>query len=304
LFLPVSGGKRAGVVCVKAGTLVEEWSVGAPLGVWTSPAGYGERLGFVEGARGEVGRRLHVVEARSGERIWSTAVGRGAWGFISLDENGVMGEGADDGLTRWDYGGKVVWKAEGHAPLVGPPALIGGMIVGSTAEPAGVFLLDDSSGKRLWSVGVKAVPLTGPMVVGRSIFVGTATGISAYDLVNGKLLWESAVGRVESDFVEIGKGIAVVTATGRLVLVEPTSGEVVWERADGLPNLPPMPSRDALVYFTKKGLNRVDLRTKESAVILETEPFGTIQTPMIFLGGSMWFGTEKGGMVGTGNFKK
>ena len=95
-----------------------------------------------------------------------------------------------------------------------------------------------------------------------------------------------------------------VTATGRLVLVEPASGEVVWERVDGLPNLPPMPSRDALVYFTKKGLTRVDLLTKESAVILETEPFGAIRSPMIFLGGSMWFGTEKGGMVGTGNFKK
>jgi outer membrane protein assembly factor BamB len=304
LFLPVSGGKRAGVVCVKAETLTEEWSVAGPLGVWTSPAGYGDWLGFVEGARGEVGRQLHMVEARSGERVWSTSVGRRAWGFVALSEVGVIGEGADDGLTRWDFEGKVVWKAEGHPPLVGPPALIGGMIVGSTAQPASLFLLDDSSGKRLWSVGVKAVPLTGPMVVGRSIFVGTATGISAYDLLDGKLLWESAVGRVESDLVEMEKGIAVVTAMGRLVLVEPTSGEVVWERVDGLPNLPVMPSRDALVYFTKKGLTRVDLRSKESAVILETETLGAIQTPMIFLGGSIWFGTEKGGMVGTGNFKK
>ena len=112
------------------------------------------------------------------------------------------------------------------------------------------------------------------------------------------------MGRVESDLVEIGKGIAVVSATGRLVLVEPASGEVVWERVDGLPNLPPMPSRDALFYFTRKGLTRVDLRSKESAVILETETFGAIRSPMIFLGGSIWFGTENGGIVGTGNFKK
>jgi hypothetical protein len=91
-----------------------------------------------------------------------------------------------------------------------------------------------------------------------------------------------------------------VTAAGEFVALDATNGAVRPKLPSAIANLPPIPARDALLFATPTGLNRYDLTTNASELWLPTPDFGTITSPLIMAGSSVWFATEKRGLIRAG----
>ena len=324
IFVPLAGPTQRGVVCLRTDDATPQWFCETPLGVSASPAASTKHVVFVEGAKGSAGRRLHFVDAASGAKLWSVEVAPDAFGLCCLTEISVLVEDEPGRLTSLDLSGKVRWHSAKHSPLAGPPALRDGLIVATTSDPATLFVLDDSEGRELWSEAKNEAPLTGPILHRNKIFYATADGInsrSVHENPGGGSLWGLPAdwprGAVKGVLTVCGDLIVAASTNNHSVIVlgldppidatnfsEPLSEPVRLRPASATPDLPVLPARDALLYATSDGLRRYDLTTKTSGLWLETAEFGTITSPLIMAGSSVWFATEKRGLIRAGAISK
>jgi outer membrane protein assembly factor BamB len=300
IFVPLAGPAQRGVVCLRTDDATQQWLCETPLGVSSSPAASAKHVVFVEGAKGSAGRRLHFVDASSGAKLWSVDVAADAFGLCAITADAVLAEDQPGRLTSFDFTGKVQWRASHQSQLTGPPALADALIIATTNTPDTLLALDAGSGQDLWRISVSEPPLTGPIVHRKMVFFGTPTGITAHSILDGKRLWHAPIGEIKRDLVLCGDIVATVTAAGEFVALDATNGAVRPKLPSAIANLPPIPARDALLFATPTGLNRYDLTTNASELWLPTPDFGTITSPLIMAGSSVWFATEKRGLIRAG----
>ena len=240
------------------------------------------------------------MDATSGAKLWSAEVAPEAFGLCSLSADSVLAEDRPGRFTSLDLTGQVRWRASHQSRLAGPPALADALIVATTTAPDTLLALDAGSGRELWRIGVNAPPLTGPITHRNLIVFGTTTGIAAHRIIDGKRLWHAPVGEVKSQIVLSGDLVAAVNAAGELIILDAASGTVRTKQSGATPNLPPLPARDALLSSTTAGLKRHDLTANTSELWLSTPDFGAITSPFIMAGDSVWFATEKRGLIRAG----
>lgn len=303
IFVPLAGPAQRGVVCLRTDDATQQWFCETPLGVSSSPAASAKHVVFVEGAKGAAERRLHFVDTDSGVKLWSADVAADAFGLCCLTADGVLAEDQPGRLTSLDVTGTVQWRASHQSRLAGPPALADTLIIATTNTPDTLLALDAGSGKDLWRIAVSEPPLTGPITHRKMVLFGTPTGIAAHSILDGKRLWHAPVGEVKRDLVLCGDIVAAVAAAGEFVTLDATTGAVRTKETDATQNLPPIPARDALLYATPTGLKRCDLKTNTSELWLATPDFGTITSPLIMTGSSVWFATEKRCLIRAGKLE-
>jgi len=124
---------------------------------------------------------------------WELPVALEASGeFVLCEEGGLIAD-RGDALTSFDFTGSVVWRA-GVGRVFGVPAVGETMMVVATEDPAGLAVLDRATGRILWQIPLERAPTTGPVLRKAVVYVGSKSGLAAFRLVDGGLLWKTGGG--------------------------------------------------------------------------------------------------------------
>jgi outer membrane protein assembly factor BamB len=176
------------------------------------------------------------------------------------------------------------------------------MIIAATNEE--LVVLDETEGKPLWRARPGKPPTTGPVIRKTSVVFGTATGISAHGIIDGKLRWHAPVGPVNAAIASCGDLLAAITSSGTLVILDADTGEIRATQEGAIPDMPPLPARDSLLYAMADGWNRYDIPGRKAERWMQGATSGAMKTPMILSNSSVYFATEKLGLIRAGKLEQ
>ncbi|MFI9173010.1 outer membrane protein assembly factor BamB family protein [Streptomyces lincolnensis] len=189
------------------------------------------------------GRRLCAVDPRGRVR-WERAFDKEPYAAVLVDADGLVlvstrASSATGSVRAYQGDGTLAWDARTPDPLTAEPVVAGDVVYVSTRTS--LTALDAYDGKQLWAFHVGA-PVGRPALLGGTLVAGTS-GTSGTDSVlgfsaDGKgVLWgatHTGLGHA-NPFVAF-RGLAVTTAEGALVALDPEDGSTAWEfRASGDP---------------------------------------------------------------------
>jgi hypothetical protein len=160
--------------------------------------------------------------------------------------------------------------------------------------------MDELDGTTLWRVVPKAAPTTGPIIFRNAILFGTATGISACSILHGKPLWHASVGPIKSSLALGADFVSAITSAGELVILDAQTGEVRARQTGANADIPPLLAGDALLYVAADGLMRYDVVNKTSTRWIGNANLGSLTSPMILSGSSVYFATDKPAFIRAG----
>ena len=324
IAVPIAGGARRGLLALinDAKTRLspgEKWFYATTNGVWQSaalsraatlrePAGHdasptntGPLLAFlVDGKVGDADRCLHCLDARTGLLRWRVPVAADASGeFVVIDESLVIQRGRQE-VVCFDFNGQPRWQKPLGA-LRGAAAGGNDLAVVALVSAPRLLALDLPTGHELWDIEVEAV--TGPVVDGGTVFLGTTNGLSARRLTDGSLLWQTAMVPPAQPLLVEGGLLTTVTRSNELVLIETTSGRVQAVIPGALAGLPPLLTRDAVVFATKDALLRVPFSQPKPQGWMATAWLGELSAPMVMAESAVYFATPTKGFIKTGRLK-
>jgi outer membrane protein assembly factor BamB len=205
------------------------WRVATSNAVVRSSAVIEDRAFFVDGRRGDRGRRLHAAAMKDGALQWTAPVELPASGAFTAGEDAVYIEdkpatltslAATNGARRWSValGGEM-----DHEPAVTPS-----LVVALTAHPARLLALDRASGAVLLNRALPEAPTSAPMVRKTIVWFATPTGMEARQLTDGERLtgWPHEGGAPSAAFVADEGRIAFVNTAGELALLGRVDGRL------------------------------------------------------------------------------
>ncbi len=283
----------------------QRWFAATKLPVTISPAATERFVFFAEGRVGDKGRALRCVDRKTKANVWSRAIADEATGEFVITAEKLVADRliiADTatGLTCLDISGakepKELWKAE-TGSSVGAPAVSGDLVV--VAAIQGLQAIDRANGKILWTEKLPSPPLTGAVILGDRVWVGTAEGLRGYSLVQGEAPRVVDCGPVTGRIIADGERLVCVTASGELIVADAEKGTIAARLPGVNTSVGPILAGDTLLYAAKDSLVRYDLRTKQGALwakVTATFP-GLLTTPMIMVDSHVLFGTDKSGLV-------
>lgn len=220
-----------------------------------------ERLGAAPVVAGgklfvvDVDAVVHAFAADSGARLWSTPMtttkeNRAArfGGGVSFDDGKLFAtDGLGDVLALNAEDGAVLWRAKPGGPLRGSPTVANGAVY-VLSQDNQLYALSQTDGKTQWlqsgsleSQGVFGV--AAPAASRGTIVAGFSSGeLNAYRYENGRTLWQDTLSRttastsvssltdVDASPVIDQTRVYAVGQGGRLVALELTTGQRVWEQ--------------------------------------------------------------------------
>lgn len=193
--------------------------------------------------------RVMAVDAQSGERRWQTDLDVGVSSGLTAAAGQVyLGTRNGEVLAVNQSDGQVAWRSRVPSEVLAAPQPNQQLLVVQSVDGA-VTALDRRTGQERWvhTTNEPALTLRGtgtPSVIDQVTFAGFANGrLATLDNRSGQPLWERRIavprGRSEIDrMVDLG-GQPVLTPdgrlfvssyNGRLVALDATSGEMLWER--------------------------------------------------------------------------
>lgn len=305
LYAPMFRAGQGGVLCLefKPGAQtdpVEKWFHATSNNVTMSPVTDGSSVFFVDGSAGTSSvRRIHCVKAESGETLWSAEVWPGSSGALTLTADSVLTQDATAGMTCFRYDGSVRWLAD-----VGRSAAscaVGDGILVVAAEQSGIRALDPATGRLLWQREPGARPVTAPVVADRRVIVGTDSGVEAFSLVDGRGLWSSKSGAPSGGVVaSIGDSVVYTRAGSGLVVLGVADGKVRRTAAGAVAGVPPLATRDAIVYAARDNLMVLRPDGEKSAQWMDISWLGTLVSPPVLSESSVFFASDQYGIVCAG----
>ena len=175
--------------------------------------------------------------------VWRASVGEADVYVFNpaVYEGAVYAAGADGRLARFDAArGKRVWHINTKEPLSGGVGADAGLVVVATKK--GAVIAYDLKGKLAWKTQVSSEVLMAPRAAQGMVVVRSGDGkIFALDAKDGKQQWEyrftlpPLLLRSDSGVV-IQRGVVLAgLAAGRVVALNLTSGNVLWEATLALP---------------------------------------------------------------------
>ena len=209
------------------------------------------------------GNRLYVMGTDATVRAIDTATGAVAWsmrltdadgnerslfgGGVSVDgDNVYVTNGVGDAASLEAATGKVVWKKRPGGPLRGAPTVSNGNVY-VVSQDNQLFALNQATGDTIWNeagtletAGVFGV--AAPAAAQGTVVAGFSSGeLTAYRYENGRAVWQDALARtsittavstlsdIDANPVIDGGRVYAVGQGGRMVALELTTGQRLWE---------------------------------------------------------------------------
>lgn len=187
---------------------------------------------------------LVALDAGSGKVLWRQRLDSAATGAPAVEGGAVYAVGRDGSAWAVDAAtGKVLWTISGVPSATGVigaagPAVAGRSVIYPFAS-GGLAAALTVSGTRLWDAPITGqrigrgyqglTDITGdPVIVGNTIYVGTAAGrTAAVDMSSGERIWTATEGAMNPPLV-VGGSVFVVNDEARLVRLDAATGAVIW----------------------------------------------------------------------------
>jgi outer membrane protein assembly factor BamB len=325
LCVPVAAGSNHGMLCLKNSAdarqgASEAWLFRTSNGVSFSPATCyafenpamleyippAPSVFFVDGRAGDQARSLHRLRASDGAVFWKHPVATEASGEFVLVEPGtpmrlpqgsLLIQDKTNSLACLDVYGGLVWRQE-VGTLRGPPAVRDNVVVVALQSPAAVAAKDLPTGQPLWRRRCDVT--TGPVVERDRIYVGTSTGVAALRLVDGSEIFSTTNGPPAQPLVCAKNFIAYVNAGSEAVLLDARDGKLVVKIPQALPTVPPLLTRDTLLFVTKDSLMTYNFASAQTQRWMATAWLGTLTSPVVISEASVYFATDKRGFIRAG----
>ncbi|MFC4358331.1 PQQ-binding-like beta-propeller repeat protein [Halobium salinum] len=242
------------VVCSRrAATGRVEWERSVDGGPATAPV-VTERRVFVQSRQ-----RLHAFDRETGERRFTTDLGRGEPSVPAV-KNGVVYccAGARESWPTTVFAvdaemGSRRWAAEVDGRVSGSPAVSGGAVyvatngvAGEDGETGRLQALGTVGGGVRWQVDLGAPAAGSPLVAREMLFVPTESRLQSYWVEDGRARWSTRVGRVTGDALAFaGDSVYAGTEHGVHALKWAT-GEELWRHETAAPTTAPTVDREAV----------------------------------------------------------
>lgn len=184
---------------------------------------------------------VDIQTTRKVDRLWSVSLGGGAKHLrlalrpIVVDD--VLYSASHDGevVAIFAKNGRRVWSTKTKLPLsAGPEVANGYVIVGSS--DGDVVMLSAENGKEIWRQSIASEILAQPLIVGDLVIIRTVNGrLEALSLNDGSMRWnlDETVPRLTlrgtAPPVFARDRIIAGFDNGRVLAVDPRSGEVLWD---------------------------------------------------------------------------
>jgi outer membrane protein assembly factor BamB len=308
LFVPLADGPRKGLLCVKRDpaarqTPPEAWFFETPHGVHLSPAASKDLVLAVDGLPPHAGRHLFGLDAATGKERWRVPVGAEASGCFLLADDGVFVADQPGALAALDLEGGVLWR-EPIGACEAPPAYEDAILVAVTARPPALRAISRRSGATLWEEALDAAPTTGPVVRQKLIYLGTACGVEARRLIDGRLIWHADSGAPERTILLGRDWIAYTSTDGRVVFLDLASGQARAAVAGAMPNVPPLVIRDAVLYAASGALMMTTPQGGTPERWMDVSWLGAVSSPVIAADGRVYFGAQGRGLICAGRWQR
>ncbi|MCL6683370.1 PQQ-binding-like beta-propeller repeat protein [Sphingomonas alba] len=196
---------------------------------------------------------VRAFDVRNGGQVWSSSFGKD----ISRESNYGGGVAYDNGRVYATNGngfvaaldatnGGVVWTVKPGGPLRGAPTATSDSVYVMSQDNQ-LYALKESDGTTNWS-SAAALEIAGifgaasPSVVSGTVVAGFSSGeLNAYRYENGRQVWSDTLSRtsistsvaalsdIDADPVVDGGQVFSIGKGGRMVALELTSGQRMWE---------------------------------------------------------------------------
>ena len=293
LLVPVAGGPKKGLLCFDMSLEGEPqplWHFSTAHGVWQSPAFVDGWAYCTDGVPGQPNRHLYALEARTGQLRHKVALRPDAPAQAVICGSRVVLQSSPNDLTAFEdfaLSRSHTTKADG---LIGFPAVNHSILV--YASTNGLTAADSHSLQTLWQAGLAL--LTGPVIHDKTIYLGTPTGVEAFSLLDGSQQGVIPGGTPVTPLMLSGNRTAWINARQELMVADAQDGQVLANLPDALTNVPPVLTRDQLLYATPRGLMICRLGEFQPRLWLKPdEPF-SFTSPIIVAKSRVYFGSDKG----------
>jgi len=301
IIIPMTG-KQSGVVCLPADASAQEtpkirWSYATTNPVSLSPAIIGENVFVIDGIPDMAARTLTCLNVADGKMRWELPVADGT-GVFSATENEIFMQDIAGKVSCIELDGKPRWAINAGVVLDGF-SVIGDTVYFATAN--GLVAVNRLTGKD--GIKVPVTALAAPVFADGVIYLATNKGIESRDAKTGELSPNGQLpgGAATGAFAVTRNEIVYINGAGELVIIERNSGKVINSIAKALP-IPPLVSRNMVLYLAKDGIMRLDLARPavKPTQWLDTSWLGEAATPMVLSRGNVYLGIAGWGLVRAG----
>jgi outer membrane protein assembly factor BamB len=248
---------------------------------------------IVDGKAGSQNRNLHRIDAKNGQARWKLPVAPDASGEFVLIEDTIYIQDTLRDLASVSQDGQVLWRRQ-VGTMRGTPWGTETLLAVVTQDE--LLVLDRPTGRTLSRIALKNAR-TGPVLRNKTVYVGTASGVCAFNLASRDVQWKAETGAVEGPLVVDRERIAYVNAASELVVLGLDDGKEQGRVAGALKNVAPVPARDTILFASAGGLEVFRGAKDGARQWVKTGWLGEHTSPLILAGSRVYFGTSKGGFA-------
>ena len=144
----------------------------------------------MDGKTGGLGRMLHCVDRHSGKELWNNPVAEDATGEFSINRDEVFIADTAKGVSclKFTAGKEPLWSVDvgGVSGALGRRRIRWQWSPSRWKDPAMLIVLDGVTGQMLWRQKLVEAPRTGAVIFRDRVWVGTGSGVSAFNLLVGQ----------------------------------------------------------------------------------------------------------------------
>jgi outer membrane protein assembly factor BamB len=250
----------------------------------------------VDGQRGDADRHVYGIDLSSGRLVWSRPVATDASGVLTACRDSVFVQDTADALRCLSLDGNVRWKLPIGPVCQGVDASTA-ILVAAVESPACVVAVDRATGTVLWREALEATPTTAPAVQKHRICLGTAAGVEARRLVDGRRLWQLA-GETVTAIGHAPDRCISVNANGELVVADAETGRVLRRSAVAVPSSVPLVAANGIVVVANGHLQRLGANGEPAdAPAFGPVDLGTPTSPLVLQESCVYLGVHGRGVV-------
>jgi outer membrane protein assembly factor BamB len=185
-----------------------------------------------------------------------------------------------------------VWAARAGRRFTGRLVVHDSTIYGAGLDRK-VYAVDLASGQVRWSSRLSGLVAGGVLVLGDTVYAASARPegrLYALDAGTGRRLWRVPTGPVSAPLALVGNTLIAATLDGRVLGVDPSTGNVRWRRKVGVARVAAAPADSAaFILATVDSIFRITMA--DGKVLGRVRSPGTLLSPWVAKGPELVAGT-------------